>query len=388
MSNIKNLYLLDIADFEDIEVVKVIVNVGDYVKEYESIIIIENDKATTEIPTSFSGKVESIKVAVGDKISKGDLIAKFIIDNTDDNISIKKDFVSIEHNQNITMTKSIEDNNKFYASPSIRKLARELGVNLSSIKGSGTKGRIIEKDLKDYIKNTLIDTVETEQKIESIAITKSKKLSAQHIINCWQNIPHITQFDEVNVDQIEEFRLDQESRGVKLSPLAFVMKALVGVLKNNPQFNASLDKDGLNILVKKYYNFGFVVYSSDGAVVPVITDVDKKSLIDITTEIDELTEKAKTATLLEKSQEAGFTLLDLGEFATANFTSIIHSSQVAILGLSKIQIKPHWDGKAFVPTNIMPLSLSYDSRVIDNFQGAKFITEINYMLKNIMEILL
>lgn len=279
-------------------------------------------------------------------------------------------------------------NNEFHASPAIRKLARELAVDLSFIKGSGKKGRIIDKDLKNYIKNTLAKTIDSKEEIQSIALTKEQILSAKNIINYWQNVAHITQFDEVNVDQMEHFRLDQKAREVVLPPVVFVIKALVQVLKTHPQFNASLDNHSLNILVKKYYNLGIAVDSKNGLLVAIIRDVDKKSLIDITTEINKIKEGAKSGSLQDEADKAGLILVDLSDFELSHFTSIVNSSQIATIGISKIQIKPKWEGKDFVPANIMPLSMSYDNRVIDNFQGAKFMTQINHVLSNIMEILL
>lgn len=285
------------------------------------------------------------------------------------------------------MTNTTMDS-KFYASPSVRKLARELGVDLSLVKASGAKNRITIVDVKYYVKNNLTNINTRSIEVEKIAITKTKTLAIENIINAWQDKPHLYQFDEVNVDQMQEFLLNQDAQQVKISVLAFVMKVLVRVLKNNPLFNSQIDKDIKNILVKKYYNFGFTVNVENSQSMAVIKNVEQKSLVEINKEIDDLIKGAKFTEPQDNIEEITFMLFDFTDLSTANFTSMLSYLNVANLGISKIQKKSYWDGKNFIPINSMPVSLSCDGRIIDNFQAAKFLQEFNYILENIMEILL
>ncbi len=400
MSTIKNVNLPDIGDFDQVEVIEVLVSIGDSIEENDSIITLENDKATMEIPAPFSGKVMSVEVKVGEKISKGDLMATF--ESVETTIESQQNAPSVESKTDIEEAEEdkkpekttetpvlVKTSSDSHASPSIRKLARELGVNLSNIKGSGQKGRILGSDLKSYVKQIVTGNGPVDGDVEIVPLSRIKKLSGKHLSKCWDEIPHVTQFDEVNIDQMEEFRAHQKARDIKLSPLVFIMKAVVQVLKQHPQFNASLDESGENLLVKQYYNLGIAMDTPEGLIVPVIRDVGKKSLVELADELAEISSRAREVGLSkEEMQGAGFTISSLGGIGGTQFTPIINSPEVAILGVSRTQIKPIWNGDEFVPTATLPLALSYDHRVIDGVQGARFMADLNKVLKNIMEILL
>ena len=410
----KNVELPDIGDFDSTDVIEVLVKVGDIVNENDSIITLETDKATMEIPAPFAGKVTSISIKVGDKIAKGELIltlesesdeikdepdqAEGKLENVEEtikqeDIDAKPDNLapiqdSIENNDEPQEELSVKTEIDSHASPSIRKLARELGVSLAKITGTGQKGRILDEDLKTYVKQ-IVSHVGTDDEVEIVPLSRIKKISGKHLAKCWSTIPHVTQFDEVNIEQMEKFRLHQKERNIKLSPLVFIMKAVVQTLKRHPNFNASLDESGENLLIKKYFNLGIAVDTPNGLVVPVIRDVGKKSLIELSDELTEISSRAREG-LLEANEMKGasFTISSLGGIGGTQFTPIINSPEVAILGVSRSQIKPIWNGDSFEPTATLPLALSYDHRVIDGAEGARFMAELNQILRNIMEMLL
>ena len=404
MPTTKNVNLPDIGDFESVDVIEILVKIGDFVKENDSIITLETDKATMEIPAPFSGQVTNIAIKVGDKISHGDIILTVESDSepveseSEPSVQSKEPEVSLEDS-----TQAKDEPNKLdqkkeeisldtepdsHASPSIRKLARELGVSLSKISGSGQKGRILAEDLKSYVKQ-IVTTGSIDDEVEIIPLSRIKKISGKHLTHCWKTIPHVTQFDEVNIEQMEQFRQHQKERNIKLSPLVFIMKAVVQVLKNHPNFNASLDENGENLVIKKYFNLGIAVDTPNGLVVPVVRDVGKKSLIELAKELKETSERAREGLLkAEEMRDAGFTISSLGGIGGTQFTPIINSPEVAILGVSRTQIKSIWNGESFEPTAMLPLALSYDHRVIDGAEGARFMADLNQVLRNITEMLL
>ena len=406
MSTTKNVNLPDIGDFDSADVIEILVKIGDLVKENDSIITLETDKATMEIPAPFSGKVTNLAIKVGDKVSHGDLILTVESDSEPAEIesepSVKpKEPEPVVRPEDSTPAKdkpnkldqkkeeiSLATEPDSHASPSIRKLARELGVSLSKISGSGQKGRILAEDLKSYVKQ-IVTTGNIDDEVEIIPLSRIKKISGKHLTHCWTTIPHVTQFDEVNIEQMEQFRQHQKERNIKLSPLVFIMKAVVQVLKNHPNFNASLDENGENLVIKKYFNLGIAVDTPNGLVVPVVRDVGKKSLIELAKELKETSEKAREGLLKpEEMRNAGFTISSLGGIGGTQFTPIINSPEVAILGVSRTQIKPIWNGESFEPTAMLPLALSYDHRVIDGAEGARFMADLNQVLRNITEMLL
>ncbi len=407
MSTQKNVELPDIGDFDAVDIIEVLVKVGDTVNENDSIITLETDKATMEIPAPFAGKVSTLSVKVGDKVAKGDLIltlenesdqeeespeekvestqsdTKATKDTEPEDTSTQEKESEVQNEQNLLNTDS-----SYHASPSIRKLARELGVNLSGVTGTGNKGRILEKDLKSFVKE-LFSNGNVAEEIEVIPLSRIKKLSGRHLSKSWNSIPHVTQFDEVNIDQLEKFRKHQKEKNIKLSPLVFIMKAVVQVLKRHPNFNASLDESGENLVLKKYFNLGIAVDTPNGLLVPVVKNVEKKSLIELSEELAEISLRAREGKLdASEMKGAGFTISSLGGIGGTQFTPIINAPEVAILGVSRTQIKPIWNGSSFKPTAIIPLALSYDHRVIDGAEGARFMAELNEVLSNIMEMLL
>ena len=412
MPTTKNVNLPDIGDFDSVDVIEILVKIGDFVKENDSIITLETDKATMEIPAPFSGQITNIAIKVGDKISHGDLILTVESDSelaeseSEPSVKSKEPEPEPEPEPEVSLEDStpakdkpnkldqkkeeisLDTEPRSHASPSIRKLARELGVSLSKISGSGQKGRILAEDLKSYVKQ-IVTTGNIDDEIEILPLSRIKKISGKHLTHCWSTIPHVTQFDEVNIEQMEQFRQHQKERNIKLSPLVFIMKAVVQVLKNHPNFNASLDENGENLVIKKYFNLGIAVDTPNGLVVPVVRDVGKKSLIELAEELTETSARAREGLLKpEEMRNAGFTISSLGGIGGTQFTPIINSPEVAILGVSRTQIKPIWNGESFEPTAILPLALSYDHRVIDGAEAARFMADLNQVLRNITEMLL
>ncbi|BAF61968.1 pyruvate dehydrogenase complex E2 component [Candidatus Vesicomyidisocius calyptogenae] len=413
--NIKNEYqkteiipvvVPNIGDFDEIEVIEILVSVGDELSVEDSIITLESDKASMEIPTPVAGKVININVALGDKISLGTLILniKSIAEETPTEIKIQSStpipippnpstLTPITNNINQIVSEPIRGNS--HASPSIRKLARELGVNLSYITGTGRKGRILDTDLKSHVKQIItsnnFNSVLPKPPIidfskfgntETIKLSRINKLSGKHLTTCWLSIPHVTQFDEVNINQMEAYRQEQKANGIKLTPLVFIMKALVRTLKNHLRFNASLDESGENLIIKKYFNLGIAMDTPKGLIVPVIRDVEKKSLTDLAKELFETSKNARENKLKPADmQGSGLTISSLGGIGGTQFTPIVNAPEVAILGISRSYFKPTWDGENFIPTLTLPLALSYDHRVIDGAQGGRFMAELNTTLR-------
>ena len=404
----------DIGDFDEVEVIEILVSVGDKLNEEDSIITLESDKASMEIPTPVAGTVSSINVNLGDKINLGDLILEIQSSGSTKAdpateqptsapiapapVKTTAPAPAASANESVSNVPAGDS----HASPSIRKLARELGVDLSKVSGTGQKGRVLETDLKGYVKQIItsggtgsaipkVPVIDFSKfgETEILPLSRINKLSGKHLSACWLNIPHVTQFDEVNIDQMESFRQEQKAKGVKLTPLVFIMKAVIQALKKHPRINSSLDESGENLIIKKYFNLGIAMDTPNGLVVPVIRDVDQKSLSDLAKELAETSANAREGKLKPGDmQGAGFTISSLGGIGGTQFTPIVNAPEVAILGVSRSQTKPIWDGKNFVPTLILPLALSYDHRVIDGAQGGRFMADLNSILQDIREILL
>ena len=404
----------DIGDFDEVEVIEILVSVGDELNEEDSIITLESDKASMEIPTPVSGTVSNINISLGDKLKLGDLILEMQSSGaTKAEATVKEapsapaptkpaTVIAPAPTENTNESVSNVPAGDSHASPSIRKLARELGVDLSKVTGTGQKGRVLDTDLKGYVKQ-IVTSGGTGSAIPKVPVidfskfgetelqplSRINKLSGKHLSACWLNIPHVTQFDEVNIDQMETFRQEQKAKGVKLTPLVFIMKAVIQALKQHSRFNSALDESGENLIIKKYFNLGIAMDTPNGLVVPVIRDVDQKSLSDLATELAETSAKARDGKLKPGDmQGAGFTISSLGGIGGTQFTPIVNAPEVAILGVSRSQTKPIWDGKNFVPTLMLPLALSYDHRVIDGAQGGRFMADLNSILQDIREILL
>ncbi len=442
----------DIGDFKEVEVIEVMVKAGDTIKVDQSLITVESDKASMEIPSSQAGVVKEVKVKLGDKVAQGSLlltletsgadvagappaaaasgvvaadvssIATAPVKSTAPTASGTVETISapvpapVANAQTVAASLMLTSQ-KAHASPSIRKFARELGVDLSRVAGSGPKSRITISDVQNFVKGVMQSPVTDGKPVanngggglnllawpsldfskfgatELVALSRIKKLSGPNLHRNWVMIPHVTQFDEADITELEEFRKSSNTAmaksGVKLTMLAFVIKASVAALKKFSAFNSSLDAAGENVIVKKYYNIGFAADTPNGLVVPVIKNADQKSLSQIAIEMGELSAQAREGKLKPADmQGATFTISSLGGIGGTAFTPIINAPEVAILGLSKSTIKPVWDGKQFEPRLMLPLSLSYDHRVIDGAMAAKFTAYLAEIVADLRKTLL
>lgn len=432
----------DIGDFKEVEVIELMVKVGDTIKVDQSLITVESDKASMEIPSSHAGVVTEIKVKVGDKVAEGSLLV--VVDAAASASAPAAAPASAPAAPAAapapvvatpapaapapaaapvaapTAPVATASAGKAHASPSIRKFARELGVDLSRVAGSGQKGRITQEDVQNFVKgimagSTAVAAVSAPSKNGSgvgldvlpwpsldfskfgatttSPLSRIKKLSGPNLHRNWVMIPHVTQFDEADISDLEEFRKSSNEAlvksGVKLTMLAFVIKASVAALKKFPAFNSSLDATGENLILKQYYNVGFAADTPNGLVVPVVKNADQKTLSQIAVEMGELSAQARDGKLKPADmQGATFTISSLGGIGGTAFTPIINAPEVAILGLSKSSIKPVWDGKQFQPRLMLPLSLSYDHRVIDGAMAAKFTAYLADVLADLRKTLL
>lgn len=412
-----------------LEVTEIIVKVGDIIKINQPLIVIEGDKASMEVPAPYSGIITQICIHVGDKIHTGSLI--LLLDKnhntniTPFNIQQKNTPVSDNlinyHKENQKI--SIDDTNQkdinfkhgeiIHATPLIRHMAREFKIDLSKIKGSGRKGRILKEDIQNYIHNEsnhthnvsltqyekLLLSISSRPKIDfrkfgditTISLNKIQKISGINLQKNWIILPHVTQFDEADITDLEIFRkqqnieIENKKMNYKITPLIFVMKAVAKALEMLPHFNSSLSQDGETLIIKKYINIGIAVNTNKGLLVPVLRDVNKKSILTLSQELKEISKKARAENQLtpDDMQGGSFTISSLGNIGGKYFTPIINAPEVAILGISKTYIKPIWNEKEFTPRLILPLSLSYDHRVINGVDGAKFITLINKIISDI-----
>jgi len=428
---LEQLHLPDIGDFEGVEIIEMLVNAGDTVAEEDSLMTLESDKATMEIPSPISGTIKEWKVGLGDKVSTGDLIAMVEVEAGASAPAPAKEEpkaapaapAKVEAAPAPAPTaapapaaasKPVNNQSsgaKFHASPSVRRFARELGVELENVSGQGPKGRILQTDIQSFVKSVMqgkasvgaqggagippIPAIDFSQfgEVETVDLSRIKKVSGQHLSKCWLNVPHVTQFDEADITEMENFRQsmkDQAAKdGIKLTPLVFIMKAVVAALKAYPNFNASLSQDGSQLIVKKYINIGVAVDTPNGLVVPVIKDADKKSLYDLSRELIELSGKAREGKLSPADMSGGtFTISSLGGIGGTNFTPIVNAPEVGILGVARSAMKPVWNGQEFEPRLMLPLSVSYDHRVIDGAEGARFTTTISRYLTDIRQMLL
>lgn len=444
MAELKQVLIPDIGDFKDVPVIEVLVKAGDEVKAEDSLITLESDKATIEIPSPYSGIIKQISVKPGDKVSEGKSILTIetsdnaqtqIGDSNQTSVDLltQKTAVIAEHETKPVPasapaapapaapapTQPVQTPSqghvapvtgitvsKAHASPSIRRFARELGVNLDLITGSGPKHRILKEDVQAYVKSELskssnngtglgLNLLPWPQvnfakfgPIELKALTRIKQISGANLHRNWVMIPHVTQFDEADITDLETLRKEsndaEKANNVKLTLLAFLMKALIAPLKKFPDFNASLDNsvDGeANLIIKRYYHIGFAVDTANGLVVPVIKDVDQKGIITIAEELTNLSALAREGKLKPTDmQGASFTISSLGGIGGTAFTPIINAPEVAILGISKASIKPIYREHQFIPRLMLPLSLSYDHRVIDGATAARFTNHLVQVL--------
>jgi pyruvate dehydrogenase E2 component (dihydrolipoamide acetyltransferase) len=430
----------DIGDFKEVEVIEILVKVGDTVKAEQSLITVESDKASMEIPGSHAGVVKELKIKLGDKVAEGSIVL-MLEASTSANTSAPAPTVASTpapapasvttpapaavaaapevKPAPVSLPASVDvpvQHGKSHASPSIRKFARELGVDLAQVQGSGPKGRVVLEDVQGFVKGVMRSGVSASPVTSGVSggmsllpwpsldfskfgstelqpLSRIKKISGPNLHRNWVMIPHVTQFEEADVTDLEEFRKQSNDAlaksGVKLTMLAFVIKASVAALKKFPAFNASLDAAGENLILKHYYHIGFAADTPNGLVVPVIKNADQKGIAEIAKEMAELSAQAREGKLKPADmQGASFTISSLGGIGGTAFTPIINAPEVAILGLSKSSIKPVWDGKQFLPKLMMPLSLSYDHRVIDGAMGARFAVYLAEVLADMRRTLL
>lgn len=412
----------DISGAENVDVIEVMVSIGDTVAVDDSLITLEGDKATMEVPSPGAGVVESIDVKVGDKLSEGSLILSLKVEGAAAAPKEEKpaEEEPVEKNEKPAETPKTEvvnsielpiedDEGDVHAGPGVRRIAQEFGIPLEKIKGSGAKGRIVKEDIQQYVKGRLAapdsgagvgfppaPTIDFSKfgSIEVQPLSKIKKLTGVNLSRNWMMIPHVTQFDEADITELEAFRQQQKTiaaqQGLRLTPLVFIMKAVVAALHEFPQFNSSLDASGENLIYKKYFNIGVAVDTPNGLVVPVIRDVDKKGMFDLAKELGDISTKAREKGLGMADMQGGcFTISSLGGIGGTAFTPIINAPEVAILGVSKSARKPIVQPNGeLLPRLMLPLSLSYDHRVIDGAEAARFSVFLSTRLADIRNILL
>jgi pyruvate dehydrogenase E2 component (dihydrolipoamide acetyltransferase) len=421
----------DIGDFKEVEVIEVLVKPGDAVAKEQSLITLESDKATMEIPSPAAGVVRELRVKTGDKVSEGAAILVLQASGTGTPaeappvaastsapalVAVAAAAVAVAPLPPVPREPREATQSKPHASPSVRKFARELGVDLARVRGSGPKARILHADVQAFVKGALaaVPAAAPAAKggalpfnlpawpdvdfakfgpVEVKPLTRLQKLSGPNLHRNWISIPHITQFDEADITDLEAFRksntAETEKQGFKLTMLAFLIKACVTALRQHPNFNSSLDRSGESLVVKKYYNIGVAVDTPDGLVVPVVRDADRKGVFEVARELADISKLARDKKLKPGDMQGGtFSISSLGGIGGTAFTPIINAPEVAILGVSKSALRPVWDGKAFVPRLMLPLSLSYDHRVIDGAAAARFTAYLASVLGDIRRTLL
>jgi pyruvate dehydrogenase E2 component (dihydrolipoamide acetyltransferase) len=419
----------DIGNFKDVDVIEVMVKAGDKVEKEQGLITIETDKAAMDVPSPFNGTVKELKVKTGDKVSEGSLV--LILDVEEDSAPARKEEkkaaeskpqsapaqkteppkpaqqAPVVHAPPASLPPINEAGfGKAHAGPSVRKFARELGVDLSRVNGSGRKGRITEDDVKAFVKAVMqgggtggglpkVPDVDFARfgEIEVKPLSRIKRISGPRLQAAWVNVPHVTQHDEADISELESTRKalksDADKIGAKLTLLAFLVKASVAALKEFPDFNASLDSSGQNLVYKKYFHIGFAADTPNGLVVPVIRNADTKNVFEIAKELGELAAKARDGKLKADEMQGGcFSISSLGGIGGTSFTPIVNAPEVAILGVSRSQMKPFWNGNEFVPRMMLPLSLSYDHRVIDGASAARFTTFMCNVLSEVRGLVL
>ena len=473
MASVRDVKLPDIGDFEGVDVVEVLVKPGDRVEKETSLIVLESDKATMEVPSPFAGTVRELTVDVGDQVSEGDVIARVEVEDAHADPETGADAeerapadpeatprrrearpaAAAPHEVEVAPREEPrEDDEKAepparerktgapvraeaaaetpgeepsepagprpapgaapaHASPSVRRLARELGADLTLVPGSGRKGRILKEDVQSFVKAALrqapgevpIAGVRVAAPVEIDfakfgptevqPLNRVRRIASANLHRSWVTVPHVTQFDEADVTELEAFRREQkpaaEARGVKLTFLPFVVKAVTAALREFPHLNASLDRTGESLIVKRYFHIGVAVDTEHGLVVPVVRDADAKGLFELAALLQDLSERARKRRLRPEDLQGGsFSISSLGGIGGTFFTPIVNHPEVAILGVSKMDTKPVWDGEAFAPRLVLPLSLSYDHRVIDGADAVRFTRRVSELLSDLRRILL
>lgn len=439
---VREILLPDIGDFHDVEVIEVLVAPGDVVAAEQSLLTLESDKASMEIPSPVGGAVQAVLVAVGDRINRGDPIVTVATADAEAADAASPAEPTTPSPVPAAATQPLAESpaetprlpgekeqlrrpviarpsdappGKAHASPGVRRFARELGVDLYYVPGSGPKGRVIKEDVQAYVKRALAEGPSAQTpvasggglqlpsmpeidfakfgEIEQRELGRIKKLSGAHLHRAWLNVPHVTQFDEADITELEAFRKGQKDEavkaGVKLTFMPFLMKALCKSLAEFPQFNASLSADGEKLILKKYMHIGVAVDTPNGLVVPVIRDVDQKGVFALAGELGEVSGRAREGKLSPTDMQGGcLSISSLGGIGGTQFSPIVNAPEVAILGISRASMQPQWDGEAFVPRLMMPFSLSYDHRVIDGAEGVRFTQYLASLLGDIRRLLL
>ncbi|WP_428611149.1 pyruvate dehydrogenase complex dihydrolipoyllysine-residue acetyltransferase [Shewanella sp.] len=431
---VKEISVPDIGDASDVDVIEVLVAAGDVIEADQGLITLETDKATMEVPAPFAGKLVSVTVKVGDKVSQGSVIATIETQSSAPasapapaaapaapapQASAPAPAANKPPVPHHPSAGSKPATGAVHASPAVRRLAREFGADLTQVTGTGPKGRILKEDVQAFIKYELsrpkasaatsvgagegglqviaapkVDFAKFGE-VEEVPLSRIQKISGPNLHRNWVTIPHVTQFDEADITEMEAFRKQQneiaakQKTGVKITPLVFMMKAVAKTLQQFPVFNASLSADGESLIKKKYYHIGVAVDTPNGLVVPVVRDVDKKGIIELSAELMEISVKARDGKLKAADMQGScFTISSLGGIGGTAFTPIVNYPDVAILGVSKSEIKPKWNGKEFEPKLMLPLSLSYDHRVIDGAMAARFSVTLSSMLSDIRTLIL
>ncbi|HHO0882465.1 pyruvate dehydrogenase complex dihydrolipoyllysine-residue acetyltransferase [Aeromonas hydrophila] len=419
---------------DEVEVTEIMVAVGDKVEADQSLIAVEGDKASMEVPAPFAGVVKEIKVKAGDKVSTGSLIMVFEVAGAAPAAAaapVAQAAAPVAAApvaaapapvaQAAAAASDFVANDAYvHASPAVRRLAREFGVNLAKVKASGRKGRIVKEDVQAYVKDAVkraesapaagqgtgngngmsvlawpkVDFSKFGD-VEEVDLTRIQKISGPNLHRNWVMIPHVTQFDEADTTELEAFRkeqnamLEKQKADVKITPLVFILKAAAKALEAHPRFCSSLSEDGSKLIMKKYIHIGVAVDTPNGLVVPVVRDVNKKGIMELSRDLAEISKKARAGKLTAADMQGGcFTISSLGGIGGTSFTPIVNAPEVAILGVSKSEMKPKWNGKEFAPRLMLPLALSYDHRVIDGADGARFITTMNGVLSDIRRLVL
>jgi pyruvate dehydrogenase E2 component (dihydrolipoamide acetyltransferase) len=436
LGELKEILLPDIGDFEDVDVVEILVSPGDEISVEDSLLVLESDKATMEIPSPLAGIVKELRVGVGDQVSQGALLAILEVGAAAEpaadvgSASAESSVTEAPVAEPVPLRKAPDQMTPAqpprpqeqpdprevelttppaasHASPSVRRLARELGADLTLVPATGRKGRVLEEDVRGYVKAMLAKGTAAGVPIAGVSVVRPReidfekfgptelqplhrirKLAAGNLHRSWVTVPHVTQFDEADITDLESFRQTQKSeatsRGFKLTFLPFVLKACARALQELPHFNASLDATGENLVVKHYLHIGVAVDTEHGLVVPVIRDVDRKGLFELAAELQEVSEKARARRLRPEDLEGGsFSISSLGGIGGTFFTPIVNHPEVAILGVSKMEWKPVYRAGEFVPRLLLPLSLSYDHRVIDGADAVRFTTRLAQLLSDL-----
>ncbi len=435
MSSIKDILVPDIGEFDAVEVIEVLVKSGDAVSVEDPLLTMESDKASMDVPSPFSGTVKTIKIKAGDKVSQNDLILTLVVkelettvtetsaetENSEATAPETKDIVSTRETEStssgavskeparrpppIVMSVNQKSFLRAHASPSIRKFARELGVDLSQVHGSGRKERITKEDVQEFVKQALGGTASGTGTagsgipampeidfskfgpVEIKPLSRIQKKAAVNLHRGWLNLPIVTHHDEADITELEYFRksLKDEAakQGVKVTPLVFLLKACAVAIRKHPNFNSSLTVDKENLVLKKYLHIGVAVDTPDGLVVPVIRDVEQKGLLELAKELGEVSEKARAKKLKTNDIQGGcFSISSLGGIGGTSFTPLVNAPEVAILGVTRSRMMPVWNGKEFLPRLMLPIDLTYDHRVIDGAQAARFMVDLCEILSD------